>query len=65
MNRNLNRKKEESRLTEYKHNISTQCPKCKHWVVTKPLGYGICKYCGIKVIDKRITFRDKLRDKMI
>lgn len=40
--------------------------KCGHRVfIVKKYGYGICDYCGTKVYgDKKLEFREKLKQKM-
>lgn len=56
--------KEYSNYKKYRKAITTKCPKCGYRVMTIVKGFGICRVCGTKVIDKRITFRENLKKAM-
>lgn len=53
-----------SKYIKYRKAVTTKCPKCGHKVFTAAKGFGICRYCSTKVIDKRITFRENLKKAM-
>lgn len=56
---------DDSRYAEALRSCKSICPKCDRRVFTKIKGYGICDYCGTKVFeDKKIEFREKLKQKM-
>lgn len=40
--------------------IKSPCQKCGYKVFTEPRGYGICKYCGTKVLGDKLKFKEKM-----
>lgn len=44
--------------------LKSRCPKCKALVVTEVKGFGVCKYCGTKVLGHKAKFKEKLKEKL-
>lgn len=51
-----------SRIWQAQKKLKRACPKCHHLVFTEPRGYGICDYCGTKVLSKKSEFQEKIKN---
>ena len=52
---------EQERLWKAQRMIKSKCPKCGYKVFTEPRGYGICRWCGTKVISQKMKFKKKMK----
>lgn len=50
-----------NKLWNEQRKIKRACPKCGCMVFTEPRGYGICKYCGTKVLSRKNEFKEKMK----